>query len=69
MKCLEALTLNQTCKRKIVMTGITYYRVNLSRAKFSVILEMSNVLEKVKKTRGKSEEKKIAAAFYPCRHF
>ena len=50
MKCLETLTLNQTCKRTIVLTGITYYRVNLSRTKFSVILEMSNVLEKVKKS-------------------
>lgn len=69
MKCLEALTLNQTCKRTIVMTGNTYYRVNLSRAKFSVILEMSNVLEESEEKRGKSEEKKIAAAFYPCRHF
>jgi len=57
MKCLEALTLNQTRKRTIVMTGNTHHKFNLSRAKFSVILEMSNVLEKVKKKEEKAKKK------------
>jgi len=45
------------------MTGNTYYRVNLSRAKFSVILEMSNVLEKVKKKEEKANKKKLPLHF------